>query len=425
MYTAFYNLKEQPFRLTPDPRYLHLAEPHRIALKVLLEGILLRKGFIAMLGPIGTGKTTILHAALHMLSETPSRSDRLATAFIVNPTLERNEFLEAVLEEFEIPCDAVSKPRRLTALHQMLLETQRRGATAVLFVDEAHLLTPELLEEIRLLSNADTYQEKLLQIVLCGQPEMNDLLARPESRATRQRIAATCELRPLTQPETRAYITERLYAAGLREGSPFSGSALEAIHSLTGGVPRLINLLCDNCLSIGFAARRKHVEPDVVAEAASALGLDAYSRLDARPNVAPDARLNAESAKSAPNAWGVPSTGVQSIRALESPRTQNLAAARLDNERGRDQFSRTPIEDSTRAASDVSRGAPAATGPTLVAGPIPTVAVPAQFGKAAEPAPSIPQMSSLAETRVESSQPQSSVEILCDALRQGRYATGE
>ena len=421
MYTAFYNLKEQPFRLTPDPRYLHLAEPHRVALKVLLEGILLRKGFIVMEGPIGTGKTTILHAALHMLSETPSKSDRLATAFLVNPTLERNEFLEAVLDEFEIPCDAVSKPRRLAALHQMLLETQRRGATAVLFVDEAHLLTPELLEEIRLLSNADTYQEKLLQIVLCGQPELNDLLARPESRATRQRIAATCELRPLTQPETRAYVTERLYAAGLREGSLFAGPALEAIHDLTGGVPRLINLLCDNCLSIGFGMRRKQIETDVVAEAASALGLEAYSRLPARPSPAPDPRMNPEIVRSKQNAWGVPSADVQPFRSVESSRSHGLGASRFDDERATSQVSQRPVEESEHTGSNML-GIPATTGPALFVGANSTQAAPAPFGRAPV---SVPSISSVAATQVPTSQPQSAVEILSDALKQGRYASGE
>src|SRR5271165_3074289 len=208
MYTAFYNLKEQPFRLTPDPRFLHLAEPHRIALKVLLEGVLMRKGFLVMAGPVGTGKTTMLHAALHKLSERSVGTNRLATAFLVNPTLTREEFLEAVLDEFEIVCDSPSKPRRLAALHQMLLETQQRGSTAVLFVDEAHLLTPDLLEEIRLLSNADTYQEKLLQIVLCGQPELSALLDREELRALRQRIASSCVLRPLNLHEVRSYIAE-------------------------------------------------------------------------------------------------------------------------------------------------------------------------------------------------------------------------
>jgi general secretion pathway protein A len=197
----------------------------------------------------------------------------IRSALLFNPTLTRDEFLEMMLEEFEVECTATSKPRRLMALNHMLLSTQRQGGTAVLFIDEAHLLSPELLEEIRLLGNADTHQEKLLQIVLSGQPELVAMMNRRELSALQQRIAARANLRPLSLPEVRAYMTERLHFAGLKGLLPFSDPAVERILLHSSGVPRLINLICDTCLSLGFRTKRKTIQPDIVEEAAAAMGL--------------------------------------------------------------------------------------------------------------------------------------------------------
>jgi general secretion pathway protein A len=275
MYTSFYNLREEPFRLTSDPRFFHLSEPHAAALATLVEAVMRRKGFVLMTGPIGTGKTTVVHTALQILTERAATNHPISSAFILNPTLSREEFLEMLLSEFEIPCTATSKPARLAALQRMLLETQRKGGTSLLLVDEAHLLTSELLEEIRLLSNADTYQEKLLQIVLCGQPELLDILRKPEMRALRQRVASSCLLRPLGLLEVRAYISERLHSAGFRgANSPFPTQVLEEIVRLTEGVPRLVNLLCDACLTIGCKAHRPVIDMAIVEEAANELGLN-------------------------------------------------------------------------------------------------------------------------------------------------------
>lgn len=274
MYTTFYNLREDPFRLTSDPRFFHLAEPHGAALAAVLDAVMRRKGFMVMTGPIGTGKTTVVHMALQVLTQRAASSSPLASAFILNPMLSRDEFLEMLLTEFEIPCTATSKPARLAALQRMLLSTQRQGGTSVLLVDEAHLLSPELLEEIRLLSNSDTYKEKLLQIVLCGQPELMQMLQKPELRALKQRIATKCALRPLTLTEVRSYVAERLSAAGLRGTSPFSPSALEAVFELTQGVPRLINLLCDGCMASGAKLERRTIDAPIVQEVALELGIN-------------------------------------------------------------------------------------------------------------------------------------------------------
>ena len=273
MYLSYYDLKEEPFRLTPDPHFLHLSAPHQNALTVLLEGILYRKGLVMVTGPIGTGKTTLVHTALKMLTDVSKQKMPIKSALMFNPTLTRDEFLEMMLEDFEVSCPSSSKPRRLMALHQMLLDVQREGGTAVLFIDEAHLLSSELLEEIRLLGNADTHKEKLLQIVLSGQPELVTMMNRRELSALQQRIAARANLRPLSLPEVRSYVAERLHLAGLQGASPFSSIALEQVLHHSSGVPRLINLICDACLTLGFKTQRKTIQPDVVEEVAVSLGL--------------------------------------------------------------------------------------------------------------------------------------------------------
>jgi general secretion pathway protein A len=270
MYRAFFQLKDEPFRLTPDPRFLHLAEPHKAALTVLLDAILHRKGLVMITGAIGTGKTTVIHTVLRRIS--PQKMG-IRSALLFNPLLTRDEFLEMMLEEFDVNCPSTAKPGRLMALHRMLLETQRSGGTAVLFIDEAHLLSTELLEEIRLLGNADTWQEKLLQIILCGQPELLTLMKRRELSALQQRIAARVHLRPLNLAETHDYIAERLLAGGLQGPSPFPPHTLKAVFRYSGGTPRLINLICEGCLTLGFRTQRKTIQPDIVEEVAVSLDL--------------------------------------------------------------------------------------------------------------------------------------------------------
>src|SRR5271165_948387 len=281
MYLSFYHLREEPFRLTPDPKFLQLPEPHRDALTRLAHGVIGRKGLMLLNGPIGTGKTTILNGLLSVLARRyPDKM--LPTALIVNPRLNRDELLETLLFEFEVPCGATSRPSRLAALQGLLFSAFRSGGTCLLIVDEAHLLSTDVLEEIRLFMNADSYREKLLQVILCGQPELAQMLSDPAVRALRQRIAERTALRALSQSEMRMYICERLRIAGFDQAVPFTSSSFDKIYECTGGVPRLINIICDTCLAIGSESKRAEIGDDIVEEAAMRheLGAEAVASRD-------------------------------------------------------------------------------------------------------------------------------------------------
>jgi general secretion pathway protein A len=267
MYLTFYHLKEEPFRLTPDPKFLQMAEPHRQALLSLAHGIASRKGLLVLSGPIGTGKTTVLNSLLGVLARQYPQNT-LPTALIVNPRMSRDELLETLLFEFEVPGVFGSRPCRLAALQGLMFAACRAGGTCLLIVDEAHLLSIDVLEEIRLLMNADGHREKPLQVILCGQPEVTVLLRDPALKAVQQRIAGRAVLRELSRSETKMYITERLRIAGLEEAVPFSISSCDRIYEYTGGVPRLINIVCDTCLAIGCETGRAQIGEDIVEEAA-------------------------------------------------------------------------------------------------------------------------------------------------------------
>lgn len=268
MYLTFYRLKEQPFRLTPDPKFLQLPEPHRDALTRLAHGVIGRKGLMLLSGPIGTGKTTVLNGLLSVMARRyPAK--QLPTALIVNPRLTSEELLETLLFEFEVPCGATSRPSRLAALQGLMFGAYRGGGTCLLIVDEAHLLSLDVLEEVRLFMNTDSYREKLLQVVLCGQPELAQLLDEPAAKALRQRVAERTALRALSASEMRMYISERLRIAGLEQAIPFTSSSFEKIYGCTAGVPRLINIVCDTCLAIGCETNRLEIGDDIVEEAAA------------------------------------------------------------------------------------------------------------------------------------------------------------
>jgi general secretion pathway protein A len=277
MYSSFYGLKQEPFRLTPDPRFLHLAEPHRNTLRAMVEGVAGRKGLQISIGPIGTGKTTLLYCLQHILAHESSGERPVRSAFVVNPTLTPDELFESLFDELEIHAVAPTKPARLRALHELLLASYKSNGAVVAIIDEAHLMPASLIEEMRLLMNLDNYPVNVLQVILCGQPELMPLLAKPELSALRQRISVVTRLRALTLTESRAYIAERLHVAGLQGDSPFTTAALEEIFRVSGGVPRLINSVCDHTLIIGYRRQIKKLGADFVTEAAEEMGLSQLS----------------------------------------------------------------------------------------------------------------------------------------------------
>lgn len=288
MYAAFFGLKQEPFRLTPDPRFLHLAEPHRKSLRNMLEGVSSRKGLQIAVGPVGTGKTTLLYCLQHVLMHESSPERTIRSAFVVNPILTKEELLETLLDELEVPCESHTKPGQLRVFNQLLLDSHERQSGVVIIIDEAHLLTAELLEEIRLLLNLNNYAVNVLQIILCGQPELMPLLLKPQIAALRARIAVVSKLRPLTLPESRAYIAERLHIAGLRGEGPFSPPALEEIYRRANGVPRMINILCDRAMTAASRRKTRKIGPDFIVEASDELSLtDVLMETPASPEAGP------------------------------------------------------------------------------------------------------------------------------------------
>ena len=246
MYTQFYGFTEPPFKITPDPRYLFLSEKHREAFNHLLYGIQNRLGFIQLTGEVGSGKTTVCRALFQELD------DRYATALILNPMLSEGQLLRAILREFGIEKIKRDRLRNYELLNEFLLNLVREGRDAVLVIDEAQGLSIPLLEMVRLLSNLETDNQKLIQIVLVGQPELLEVLNSPQLRQLRQRITVRYHLEPLTEEETRRYIEHRISVAGGRGVPVFENAACRRIYRYSGGVPRLINALADKALLAGF-----------------------------------------------------------------------------------------------------------------------------------------------------------------------------
>jgi general secretion pathway protein A len=268
MYEAFYKLKEKPFNLTPDPRFIYFTEKHCEALANLVYGIRERKGFLVLSGEVGTGKTTLVNALLDTLERTG-----VLSAFIFNPILTSTEFFEYLLAEFNLKWDTRSKSQALIKLNSVLLERYRLGQVTVLIIDEAQNLSTEILEEVRLLTNLETATEKLLQIVLVGQPELSLKLNSPELRQLKQRISLRCTLDPLTLSETREYIKTRLEIAGLPDQQIFSDSCIAEVYRCSGGIPRLINSICDNALLTGYACDAKVIGVEIIREVSEDLDL--------------------------------------------------------------------------------------------------------------------------------------------------------
>lgn len=245
MYLDFYGFREFPFSITPDPRFLFYSRRHREAFHHLLFGVKERKGFIQITGEVGAGKTTVCRAMLESLEA------RFKTALVLNPCLTSTQLLRTILSELELPPHR-ERVRCLQELNRYLLAQLDEGNDVVLVIDEAQDLSPELLEEVRLLSNLETDQRKLLQIVLVGQPELKEMLDRPSLRQLRQRITVRYHLRPLDLRETEHYIRHRLDIAGGNSRPAFTRMAFRRIHQYSGGIPRLINAVCDKTLLCGF-----------------------------------------------------------------------------------------------------------------------------------------------------------------------------
>jgi general secretion pathway protein A len=259
MYKEFFGLRANPFNVNPDPRYLFLTRHTEEALACLTYGIQSRKGFVLLTGEVGTGKTTLINKLLEWL-----RLQQVATAFIFNSRMNVPQFLDYMMADFGIPCDSKSKSQILQRLYNWLLDRYRAGETAVLIVDEAQNLTDEVLEEIRMLTNLETFTEKLLQIVLVGQPELETKLKQPQLRQLRQRLTLRAKTHPLTLEETKAYVQQRLRIAGSDGRQIFDGEALNAVHKYSNGIPRVVNLLCEHCLVSAFVDQKPTIHEGVV-----------------------------------------------------------------------------------------------------------------------------------------------------------------
>lgn len=287
MYKRFYGLKETPFNVSPDPRYLFLTQQIEETLSSLMYGVQTRKGIITLTGEVGTGKTTLVNRLLDWLHERATK-----TAFLFNSRMNSAQLFDFVLAEFDIPCESSSKSQQLMKLNQWLLERFRAGETAVLILDEAQNLTFPVLEEIRLLTNLETSKEKLLQIVLSGQPEFEEKLNLPQLRQLRQRIMIRCKTSPLTKEQTHHYILKRLKIAGATpsEQPIFSPAAVDTVHLYSLGIPRVVNLLCEHALINAYVEQQRPIQPKIIEDVAREFQLD-----EVEPTASPEGlRTSAE-----------------------------------------------------------------------------------------------------------------------------------
>lgn len=267
MYLKQFGFQEKPFHITPNPRFIFLSKNHKDAFAHLLYGLQQRVGFLSLTGEVGTGKTTVLRTLLGQLED-----ENYSLALILNPCLSALELMETIHREFSIPFE---EGQNLGLLHQslnhFLLEQRESGKTVVLVVDEAQNLEPSVLEQLRLLSNLETETDKLIQMVLVGQPELEDLFDRPDLRQLRQRLVVRYRLLPMDAEDTEAYIRHRLKVAGWKGGSLFNSKALQTIYRLTGGTPRLINILCDRALLVAYSLDINEINARVIKQAQAEL----------------------------------------------------------------------------------------------------------------------------------------------------------
>jgi general secretion pathway protein A len=261
VYLDYYGLTEPPFDITPNPRFMFYSAKHREAYNHLMYGIRERKGFVQLTGEVGAGKTTLCRAMLEQLDE------RYSTALILNPVMSPDELMKAIAIEFGLPVNGLDRLDTIAVINQFLLQQVERGKETVLIIDEAQDLTEELLEQVRLLSNLETDNRKLLQIVLLGQPELRDRLNSPRLKQLRQRITVRYHLLPLSSREVSQYVSHRLHLCG-GNGTPcFTRTALWRICRYTQGIPRLVNAICDKALLAGFVEHQKRIGYRLVSRA--------------------------------------------------------------------------------------------------------------------------------------------------------------
>jgi general secretion pathway protein A len=277
VYSSFYNLRREPFSLSPDPGFIYMAPTHREAMAQLAYTVQARKGLAVLTGEVGTGKTTLMRNLLE------SVGDDVRTAYVLNPPRTRTELFAALASEFAL-APASPEAWNLT-LHNFLIDAFRNGKTVVALFDEAQEIPREVLEEIRLLTNLETANTKLLQVILAGQPELDAILDSNDMRALRQRIALRYSLSSLTPDETVQYILKRLKRAGA-DRSPFELQACLAIHDYAAGIPRVINLLCDQCLLSGYVADKRAIDARIVKSVATANKLNASRTFADKPSYA-------------------------------------------------------------------------------------------------------------------------------------------
>jgi general secretion pathway protein A len=270
MYESFYGLRERPFDLTPNPRFIYLSACHLEALSVVHYGIVGRKGITLVVGEAGTGKTTVIRTALEAIAQPTARC-----VYLSNPTLTRAEFYEFLAASFGLTMEAGgSKARFLLEFERLLVQRSKVKDLTALVIDEAQSLSLELMEELRLLANLETLTDKLLPVVMAGQPELADMLDRPELRQLKQRVALRADLAPLGLQQVAAYVAGRIRKAGGDPLSVFTKEAIVLIHHKSRGIPRTISVVCDNAMLAGFASAVKPIGPDIVEEVARDFRLD-------------------------------------------------------------------------------------------------------------------------------------------------------